>query len=148
MNKGFHGRSLGGLSVTSSNLSCKLNSQPLIPGVFFCNTTNKSDLDIILNHQSSPEETSCIILEPVMVEGGIRDVLITSEVVGEDKQKRLAYLAKRANIKGIGIEIYTDGRRWDKSNVLINALKNASLRRLWRDGVNPKNLYKRYYLDD
>ena len=35
----------------------------------------------------------------VMVEGGIRDVLITSEVVGEDKQKRLAYLAKRANIK-------------------------------------------------
>ena len=35
----------------------------------------------------------------VMVEGGIRDVLITSEVVGSDKQKRLAYLAKRANIK-------------------------------------------------
>ncbi len=35
----------------------------------------------------------------VMVEAGIRDVLVTSEIVGEDKQKRLAYLAKRANIK-------------------------------------------------
>ena len=35
----------------------------------------------------------------VMVEGGIRDVLVTSEIVGENKQKRLAYLAKRANIK-------------------------------------------------
>ena len=35
----------------------------------------------------------------VMVEGGIRDVLVTSEIVGEDKQRRLAYLAKRADIK-------------------------------------------------
>ena len=35
----------------------------------------------------------------VMVEGGIRDVLITSEIVGEDKQRRLAYLAKRADVK-------------------------------------------------
>ena len=34
----------------------------------------------------------------VMVEGGIRDVLITSEVVGSNKQKRLAYLATISNI--------------------------------------------------
>ncbi len=74
MNKGFHGRSLGALSITSSNLSCKLHTQPLIPGVFFCNTPSKSDLDLILNHQSSPEETSCIILEPVMGEGGIYSI--------------------------------------------------------------------------
>ena len=36
LNKGFHGRTLGALSITSSNLSCKLSSQPLIPGIFFC----------------------------------------------------------------------------------------------------------------
>lgn len=71
MNKGFHGRSLGALSITSSNLTCKLDTQPLLPGVFFCNNDTQTSLDLILNHQSSPEETCCIILEPILGEGGI-----------------------------------------------------------------------------
>ena len=35
----------------------------------------------------------------LMVEGGIDDILITSQIVGDKKVKRLAYLAKRGNIK-------------------------------------------------
>lgn len=35
----------------------------------------------------------------LMVEGGIDDVLITSQIVGDNKVKRLAYLAKRGDIK-------------------------------------------------
>lgn len=74
INKGFHGRSLGALSVTSSNLNCKLDTQPLIPGIFFCNSPQKNDLDLILNFQSSPDDTACIILEPVLGEGGIYSI--------------------------------------------------------------------------
>lgn len=98
MNKGFHGRSLGALSVTSSNLSCKLDSQPLIPGVFFCNTPKKSDLDIILNHQSSLEETSCIILEPVMGEGGIYSI-------EKDFLEYVRFICKENNILLIADEV-------------------------------------------
>ena len=32
---GFHGRTLGAMSVSSSNIKTKQNSQPLIPGIFF-----------------------------------------------------------------------------------------------------------------
>ena len=74
MNKGFHGRSLAALSVTSSNLNCKLDTQPLIPGIFFCNSPKIEDLDLILNYQSSPNDTACIILEPVIGEGGIYSI--------------------------------------------------------------------------
>lgn len=74
LNKGFHGRSLAALSVTSSNLNCKLDTQPLIPGVFFCNSPKIEDLDLILNYQSSPDDTACIILEPVLGEGGIYSI--------------------------------------------------------------------------
>ena len=35
----------------------------------------------------------------LMVEGGITDVLITSQIVGKEKIRRLAYLGKRGNIK-------------------------------------------------
>ena len=35
----------------------------------------------------------------VMIQGGIKDVLVTSEVVGPSKLRRLAALAKDANVK-------------------------------------------------
>ena len=37
MNRGFHGRTLGALSVTSSNLACRMNVSPLMSNVFYCN---------------------------------------------------------------------------------------------------------------
>ena len=71
MLKGFHGRTIGSLSVTSSNTNCKLNTQPMISGTYFCNEFNKQSLNNILEYQSSPEETAAIIVEPVQGEGGI-----------------------------------------------------------------------------
>lgn len=76
MRRAFHGRSIGALSITSSNLSVKKHSHPLIPGTFFCSDFNKKSLNDILEHQSAPEDTAAIILEPVLGEGGIHNIPI------------------------------------------------------------------------
>ena len=72
MNKGFHGRTLAALSVTSSNITSRVNGLSLAPGVFFFN--DKTDLDRILEFQSSPLDVCAIIVEPVQGEGGVQSV--------------------------------------------------------------------------
>ena len=74
MNRGFHGRTLGALSVTSSNLACRMKVSPLMSNVFYCNKFSKETLDLILEHQSSPNDTAAILLEPVQGEGGIYSI--------------------------------------------------------------------------
>ena len=48
-------------------------------------------------------------------------------------------------IKSIGGSIYINTRRWHKKNIFKKAIENAILRRLWKSGKNPKELYNRYY---
>ena len=71
MNGGFHGRTLGALSVTSSNTACRKNIAPLMSNVYYCNDFNKKTLDTILEYQSCPSDTAAILLEPVQGECGI-----------------------------------------------------------------------------
>jgi 4-aminobutyrate aminotransferase-like enzyme len=71
MNKGFHGRTISALSITSSNTVCKQGISPLIPNIYFCENMTKDSLDKVLNYQSSPNDTAAIIIEPVQGEGGI-----------------------------------------------------------------------------
>lgn len=71
--KGFHGRTMGAMSVSSSNIITKFRSQPLIPGIFFCDPTFSS-LDEVLENNTSPKETACVIVEPVQGEGGVYDI--------------------------------------------------------------------------
>ena len=71
MNRGFHGRTIGALSVTSSNIACKYKLQPLMSGIFCCPNFTKDSLDEILTYQTSPDETAAIILEPIQGESGI-----------------------------------------------------------------------------
>jgi 4-aminobutyrate aminotransferase len=77
MLNGFHGRSLGALSITSSNTSCKLGLQPLMPGCFFCPDFTRKSIDNILSYNSSPDETAAIIVEPILGEAGV--IAIPSE---------------------------------------------------------------------
>jgi len=74
MNGGFHGRSLGALSLTSSKISYRKGFQPMIPGVFFCNEFTKECFNNILEKQTSPDETCAVILEPILGEGGIYEI--------------------------------------------------------------------------
>lgn len=71
MNKGFHGRTISALSITSSNTVCKQGIAPLLPNIYFCENMTKESLDKILDFQSSPQDTAAIIIEPVQGEGGI-----------------------------------------------------------------------------
>ena len=50
---------------------------------------------------------------------------------------------KKAN--RIGENIYTDDKKWLKSNIFHRAIKNAKLRRKWRCGHNLDHLSKEYY---
>ena len=71
MNKGFHGRTYGALSITSSNLTCKKNINPLLSGVYFSNINDIDSFKNILTYQTDPEDVACVIYEPVQGEGGI-----------------------------------------------------------------------------
>ena len=71
MNKGFHGRTISALSITSSNTVCKQGITPLLPNIYFSENMTRDSLEKVLNFQSSPKDTAAIIVEPVQGEGGI-----------------------------------------------------------------------------
>ncbi|MFP3323233.1 aspartate aminotransferase family protein [Planococcus sp. SIMBA_160] len=83
----FHGRSMGALSVSTSKSKYRKHMQPswltyqlpyahpddlpegADPTVFFPEKLER-DIEKLFNHQVTPEEVACIILEPVLGEGG------------------------------------------------------------------------------
>ena len=84
---GFHGRSLGALSVTTSKSKYRKFMQPsgLTYQIPYANVKEcppgvdpetyvidklESDFETLFNHQVTPEEVACVILEPVLGEGG------------------------------------------------------------------------------
>ena len=78
---GFHGRSLGAMSLSTSRTSCREGYQPLMPGVFHLDFPSPGNIDYsienlheITSKVSSPQETAAVILEPVLGEGGVVQV--------------------------------------------------------------------------
>lgn len=82
---GFHGRSVGAASVTSSGTSARAGTGPLMPGVNFapfpnprrygwpqaeCTAFALKELDLLLEQLSNPDETAAFIVEPVQGEAG------------------------------------------------------------------------------
>jgi 4-aminobutyrate aminotransferase len=82
---GFHGRSTGSLSMTTSKVAYRAGLQPMMGGVFvapfpyayrygwseeeavaFC----LRELDYLLATQTAPAETAALVIEPVLGEGG------------------------------------------------------------------------------
>jgi 4-aminobutyrate aminotransferase len=83
----FHGRSMGSLSVTTSKSKYRKFLQPVgltyqIPYAntkdcpqgmdpeLFCIEKLEKDFATLFNHQVTPEEIACVIVEPVLGEGG------------------------------------------------------------------------------
>ena len=117
MNKGFHGRTLGALSITSSNLNCKKGIAPLLSNVYFCVDFTKSSINTILDYQSAPEDTAAIIFESIQGEGGINDI-------NEEFLKYLEKICKQNNILLIADEVQCGSMRtgifWDYERKNIN----------------------------
>lgn len=110
---GFHGRTLGALSINSSNVFSKANSGPLMPGVFYCDPYDLDSLDTVFNLYTSPEDTSCVIFESVQGEGGIYDIPV--EFIS-----KLREICKKNNILMIADEVQCGAMRtgtmWDISS--------------------------------
>lgn len=91
--RGFHGRTVGTMSLTASKTIFRNGYQPLMPGVFFapyayCYRCPKAEANpeeygfdkdcdwaleqvrFLLESQTAPEETAAILVEPVLGEGG------------------------------------------------------------------------------
>ena len=71
LKSGFHGRTIGALSVTSSNNTCRNGVRPLLSNVYFCGKETKDEIDEFFSTQCSPDDTAAVILESVQGEGGI-----------------------------------------------------------------------------
>jgi 4-aminobutyrate aminotransferase len=83
---GFHGRSFGAASVTTSNVKYRLHYEPLLPPVyhapfpycFRCSHRTGADccddpfvsLDRLFRHVVAPEGVAAMIVEPILGEGG------------------------------------------------------------------------------
>jgi len=84
---GFHGRTMGAVSLTTSNAKYRNRYHPLLPSVYHvpypycyrcpmgkeratCSTDCFEYLKRTLRHQINPQEVACMIFEPVLGEGG------------------------------------------------------------------------------
>ena len=57
----------------------------------------------------------------------------------------ISRVTKITKVKRIKENIYTDDIKWTNSNIIKRALKNAKLRKKWRQGYDINNLSKEYY---
>ena len=80
---GFHGRTLGALSITSSNIFCKSKVGGLLSNVYFCDP-NIDSFNDIFNKFVGADEVAAFIFEPVQGEGGIN--LLSEKFIKEATQ--------------------------------------------------------------
>jgi 4-aminobutyrate aminotransferase len=105
---GFHGRTFGAMSLTTSSIRYRRMYHPLVPSVYHspypycfrcffgqrpgaCSMDCYTYLERLFKHLIPPEEVACIIVEPVLGEGGY--VVPPEEFLG-----RLRTLCDRWNI--------------------------------------------------
>ena len=56
-------------------------------------------------------------------------------------------LSQKTKMKRIGSGMQTSDRRYSRSNIIKNAIKNNNLITSWKQGEHPAALLKRYYSD-
>ena len=54
-------------------------------------------------------------------------------------------LKNKVPLKMLSIPIYTSSRKWDRTNIIFQALKNWNFRKRWLRGESLKSLYNDYY---
>ena len=54
-------------------------------------------------------------------------------------------LINKENLRLLNFSIYTNSRKWQKTNIFLQSLKNWNLRRRWLKGESSESLYKEYY---
>ena len=54
-------------------------------------------------------------------------------------------LKSKITLKMLSIPIYTSSRKWEKTNIIFQAIKNWNYRKRWYRGESVKSLYDDYY---
>jgi len=54
-------------------------------------------------------------------------------------------LNNKKNLKQLNLPIFTSSRKWERTNIFVQALKNWKLRRRWLKGESIKSIYSDYY---
>jgi 4-aminobutyrate aminotransferase len=67
---GFHGRTLGALSLTASKAKYRRGFGPLLPGVFHATYGDTESVAELFATTCPPEDVAAIVVEPVLGEGG------------------------------------------------------------------------------
>ena len=54
-------------------------------------------------------------------------------------------LNNKKDLKQLNLPIFTSSRKWEKTNIFLQAIKNWNYRRRWLKGDTPKSIYNDYY---
>ena len=57
----------------------------------------------------------------------------------------LRRLNKRKNLKQLSLPIFISSRKWERTNIFLQAIKNWHFRRRWLKGESLKSIYSDYY---
>jgi 4-aminobutyrate aminotransferase len=67
---GFHGRTLGSLSLTASKAKYRKGFGPLLPNVYHAEYGRAESVEELFSTVAAPEDVAAIVVEPVLGEGG------------------------------------------------------------------------------
>ena len=54
-------------------------------------------------------------------------------------------LKNKEDLKQLNLPIFTSSRKWERTNIFFQALKNWNFRRRWLKGESTKSIYSEYY---
>ena len=54
-------------------------------------------------------------------------------------------LKNKEDLKQLNLPIFTSSRKWERTNIFLQALKNWNFRRRWLKGESAKSIYSEYY---
>ena len=57
----------------------------------------------------------------------------------------LRRLKNKKKLKQLNLQIFISSRKWEKTNIFLQALKNWNFRRRWLKGESTKSIYSDYY---
>jgi len=57
----------------------------------------------------------------------------------------LRRLNNKKDLKQLNLPIYTSSRKWERTNIFLQAIKNWNLRKRWLKGESLKSIYSDYY---
>jgi len=70
---------------------------------------------------------------------GFRDIPLMEDV------DFLMRLNQKKDLKQFNFPIYISSRKWERTNIFLQALKNWNFRRRWLKGESTKSIYSEYY---